>query len=201
MLIRLLLTPTQVVKLMNTTLINFQQHAICDHYYHYCCYYSMFLQTASCTHAHGLASYMFWNDCHQILVTLTGAGVILFCVYMFSTETTEQNRRKTHSKQMPCPSTKPLLINYKIPKYSVGGVKGFPKFSPQCSVHGALSLHNSTFYVLLVLFALNVYARHEGKWREKGHSSTHFEPRRQMQVRKLTFTPCCTARKRTPNTH
>ena len=82
MLMRSLLTPTHVVKLMNTTLINFQQHIICDNCYHYCCYYSMFLPTASCTHVHSLPSYMFWNDCHQILVTLTEAGVILLCVHV-----------------------------------------------------------------------------------------------------------------------
>jgi hypothetical protein len=150
MLIRSLLTPTHVVKLMNTTLINFQQRAI-FYNYHHCCYYSMFLQTASCTHVHSLASYMFWKDCHQILVTLTGAGVILLCVYMFSTTTTEHNRCNTHSRQMPCPRTKPMLINYKIPKYSVGCVKNLPKFSPHCRVHGGLSLlHNSTFYILLL---------------------------------------------------
>jgi hypothetical protein len=115
MLIRSLLTPTHVVKLMNAMLINFQQQTIYD-YYHYCCYYRMFLQTASCTHAHSLASYMFWNECHQILATLTGAGVILLCVYTFSTTTTEQNRCNTQRRQMPCPRTKPMLINYKIPK-------------------------------------------------------------------------------------
>jgi len=187
---------------MNTTLINFQQHTICVNYYHYCYYYSMFLQTARCTHAHSLASYMLWNDCHQILATLTGAGVILLCEYMFSTKMTEQNRYNTQSRQMPCPHTKSMLINYKIPKHSVGYFKNFPKFSPHCRVHGVLSLlHNSTFYILLLLFAMNVYARQEGKWREKGHSSTHSEPPHQMQVRELTFTPRFTAGKRNPNNH
>jgi hypothetical protein len=142
------------------------------------------LQTASCTRAHSLASYMFWNDCHQILVILRGAGVILLCVYMFSTKTTEQNRCNTHSSQMPCPHTKPMLINYKTPKYPVGCVKNFPKFPQHCRVHGALSsLHNSTFYILLLLFALKVHARHEGEWQEKEQGSTHSEPRHLMQGR------------------
>ena len=114
MLIRSLPTPTHVVTLMNPTLINFQQHIICD-YYHYCCDYRMFLPTASCTHAPSLANYMFWNECHQILVTLTGAGVLPLCVYMFSTKTTEQNRCNVHSRQMACLRTKLMLIYYKIP--------------------------------------------------------------------------------------
>jgi hypothetical protein len=36
----------------------------------------MFVQTASCTRAHSLASYMILYDYHQLLITLTGANVI-----------------------------------------------------------------------------------------------------------------------------
>jgi hypothetical protein len=54
---------------MNIILINIQQYTICGNHYHFCCYYSMFDQTASCTRAHSLSSYMIRYDYHQLLIT------------------------------------------------------------------------------------------------------------------------------------